>query len=660
MPSHWNSTFRSLALTLLAFLFIAGLTLPLEATPRWVPIGPVGGVVRQLVQAASDPQRLYAATDPFGVFRSRDGGRSWQSIGHGLEGLDIQNLAVDPHHPEIVVANTSLGSPYNQIWRSEDGGGSWTPAVRPPTSPVGFTYPAYDLRFDTTSPLKVYAGTPGGIFRSEDGGSTWDLWALPDLITIALAQDPDAPAVWYASSFNVSRTMIGIYRSTDDGVTWTATAGAGGPGFTGQAQRLFFQGGALYAVWFGGLYRSTDGAASWSLVAHLPTLGGIDFALSPSGTIYAATFSGIYTSTDGTHWSPRETSSPERSSPRDSVVRLALVPGAEETVIAGGRRGIWRSTDSGRTWRAASHGLDGRAVRRLIALPNPQGTLLANFEDGLYRTDRAAVSWHRLPRPVGYESPFLAADPFRPGRVYALGTNVVGISDDLGSSFRTVGELPYDGVFLLLADPGHRNVLFASIERGFGSGATDFAFRSVDGGATWREIPSIDDLFDLAFDPRHPNLGFGVTSSGVAKTLDGGVSWTVLPPLEPTNVVAIPISVAFDPRTRAVYVGTTDRGVFRSRDGGQTFQRIVAGLPHATRPSLTPTVASLVLDGAGNLYAGLAGHGVFRLVPGHGWQAVNLDLPVATFSGTLVADPGFPGRLYAGTQGASVWRLEER
>ncbi|HXU34050.1 MAG TPA: hypothetical protein VN851_26050, partial [Thermoanaerobaculia bacterium] len=73
---------------------------------------------------------------------------------------------------------------------------------------------------------------------------------------------------------------------------------------------------------------------------------------------------------------------------------------------------------------------------------------------------------------------------------------------------------------------------------------------------------------------------------------------------------------------------------------------------------LNPFVGSLVRDAAGEIYAGLARAGVFRLVPGHGWTAENAGLPIVTFNGRLVADPARAGLLYAGSSGSSVHRLD--
>jgi photosystem II stability/assembly factor-like uncharacterized protein len=654
-----TSCFRSPGRAVLALAF--ALTLPAAAAERWVSIGPVGGVVTQLAQATSEPLRLYASTFPSGLFGSRDGGRSWRPIDRGLEALEVTHLAIDPRNSNVVLANTQGGNPFYRIWRSENGGTTWAPGAKSPRRD-GFPRETHDFLFDAFAPRTVYAATTGGLFRSLDGGSTWDSWALPELITIAIARDPASPAVWFASGREITGPHAALYRSDDGGTTWRATPSVGAPGSGALPDRLFFRAGALYALWTGALYRSTDGAATWSLAARLPTIPADDFKFSPSGTIYAATFAGVYSSTDGVHWSPAEAPSLEQASPRDSIVGLALFPGSTDTVVAAGRRGVWRSTDGGRVWRAASRGLAVRAVGSLIVVPNPQGTVLGSFEEGLFRTDRDKSSWQRLPFQTGFEAPTLAPDPHRPGRIYALGDSSgedFGVSDDLGKSFRAVGSLRLDDALFLRADPFHPNVLFAGIELGQASSANGFAYRSADGGATWTEILGFDYLLDLAFDPLHRGVVYRATFSGIDKSTDDGRTWAPLPDASTQILGTHPTSLLFDPRSRALYVGTNERGIFRSTDGGRTFRRIVGGLPRLPG-GLNPLVGSLVQDAAGEIYAGLAHGGVFRLRPGEGWTAVNLGLPLATFFGQLVADRARPGLLYAGSVGSSVLRLENR
>ncbi|HYG64692.1 MAG TPA: hypothetical protein VEL74_19080, partial [Thermoanaerobaculia bacterium] len=100
------------------------------------------------------------------IFRSVDGGRTWQRRDAGLPGQDIQELALDPEDPATLWASTSL-----DLYRSTDGGASWR-RVRSALPDGVFTHLA-------AAPGAVYAtlqgmgNDPSAVLRSTDGGETW-------------------------------------------------------------------------------------------------------------------------------------------------------------------------------------------------------------------------------------------------------------------------------------------------------------------------------------------------------------------------------------------------------------------------------------------------------------------------------------------------------
>src|SRR6266849_7519246 len=118
---------------------------------EWTSGGPEGGSIRVLVVDPQTPTTLYAGT-PGGVFKSANGGESWNPVNTGLSSSSVRALAIDPLTPATLYAGTSGG-----VFRSANGGGSWT-AVN-----MGLT--TTDVRalaIDPLTPATLYAGTNGG------------------------------------------------------------------------------------------------------------------------------------------------------------------------------------------------------------------------------------------------------------------------------------------------------------------------------------------------------------------------------------------------------------------------------------------------------------------------------------------------------------------
>jgi photosystem II stability/assembly factor-like uncharacterized protein len=127
---------------------------------------------------------------------------------------------------------------------------------------------------------------------------------------------------------------------------------------------------------------------------------------------------------------------------------------------------------------------------------------------------------------------------------------------------------------------------------------------SSDGGRSWRyrSIAANERPTSLAFAPSDPDTLYAATFSGLARSVDGGDRWQLLPH---RRMATFPLTVVVDPqRSETVYVGTGDHGVLRSTDGGATLRPFGARLPRQG-------VWSLALDPSGSwLYAGLTDAGL--------------------------------------------------
>src|SRR6266498_3087728 len=258
------------------------------------------------------PTTLYAGTltpdgvASVGIFKSTDGAASWTAINEGLidpltgiSPLDVWSLAIDPKNPKTILA----GSRFSEIFKSVDGGQTWQSKT---LGGFNVALETSAFQFDPSNSSRVLAATTQGLVRSTDGGESWSTYGNVNDSFYTLVTDPSSATTLYAG--NVSGS--GIFKSTDSGAHWT-TINKGLPsnqGATGALPLVLGFGvdpahpATVYAGTYGnGLYRSTDGGSNWSSVnTGMRTAYVTAFAFGPSSTLSAATIGGgVYRSADG-------------------------------------------------------------------------------------------------------------------------------------------------------------------------------------------------------------------------------------------------------------------------------------------------------------------------------------------------------------------------
>lgn len=229
----------------------------------------------------------------------------------------------------------------------------------------------------------------------------WVTTSLPQGSNYALAVAPDGDVYAYGGG--------SLHRSSDEGLTWTSI----GP----LAQNSFphtlavSPSGALYAADFAvGVFRSDDDGATWS--ASLVDEGCNGFAIDPQGVLFGGlTYTGngrVHRSGDGgANW---QSIGLPGATPSFSTECFAF--GGPGEVFAGAIDGFYRSSDHGLTWQASSSGLVGRHVRTMAAAANGHlfvHTLFPAQIDGLYRSIDGGDSWQRRAGNAPYFSALIAA-----------------------------------------------------------------------------------------------------------------------------------------------------------------------------------------------------------------------------------------------------------
>jgi len=344
----------------------------------------------------------------------------------GLEGEIVTAIAVDPASSSTVWA----GAQFSGIWKSMDGGRTWN------RSSAGYTGDITSaLLRDPARPGVLYAGSNSGVFKSTDSGASWSPAnsGLPGLLVSALAMDPSNGSTLYVA-VDDHASGGGVYRTSDGAATWqhrplpvpSAPAGA-----------LAVRGSDVYAGWGNVLFRSGDGGANWTMPYPDVLRSGLETVAARPGradVLVGTTQIGIHrgVSTPAPAW---EASSLGLTTRRISVI--AASPADPDALFtAGNGGGVFRSADGGRSWTALDAGLTNTDVAGLA--PDSSGRrLYAATGDGVFSIDLDAPA----PPPCGSATALcLTQGRFRvevSWRVPGQGTSGVGtaipITDDTGT-----------------------------------------------------------------------------------------------------------------------------------------------------------------------------------------------------------------------------------
>jgi photosystem II stability/assembly factor-like uncharacterized protein len=425
----------------------------------------------------NDDQRVFTTMDGI-VYRSVDGGASWEVSGSGLDGVYAYTLAVSSAEPDTIFTATPLGYPaapfgHTGLFKSADGGDYWQP-----TNPEGG---ADVLVVDPVTAGVLYSTGDGlGVMKSLDGGSHSFQASRGMLETYvqALAVDPTDPAIAYASIGQ----HWGLFKTTNGGRTWRLT----GRGLSQSAislavapsdPRVVYAGVTNYATYDryvdAGVYRSLDGGGTFSR-ANIG-IGNVKInalAVDPNNSlvVYAA---GAYACSECSHG------------------------------------GVWKTDDGGFTWKRLSDGLEKSEFFGIAISQSNPSVLYASAESAgsVYRTLDGGRTWtlHELPY---VEINDLAVDPTNPFTVYAVGGPVYR-STDGGQTWTSVTPGGNADIETVEADPSDAGSLCGGDYR---HGVTC----SSDSGASWAKVPALNgNVPELAIGTKQI-LYAGTSSHGVA------------------------------------------------------------------------------------------------------------------------------------------------
>lgn len=225
---------------------------------------------------------LYASTPGHGVFRSSDGGNTWSAVNNGLEDVlaaGLGNWVATTASSDSIAYFSVEGA---GLYRTQDGGASWA-KLNIQAQPLT----VWSLDYSASHPQGLLIATDQGIFRSSDGGTSWSKVFAPTaadglpLSFNSIRRDALAAGTWWAAANNLDNdgtpfAASGLYRSTDDGTTWTQvvagsainavrSAGMTAPATLYVNSRLPARSASGLSA---GIFASADGGTTWQSLSY--------------------------------------------------------------------------------------------------------------------------------------------------------------------------------------------------------------------------------------------------------------------------------------------------------------------------------------------------------------------------------------------------------
>ena len=525
---------------------------------------------------------------PGGVYRSSNGGQSWQAVNTGLGERWIRAL--------LAVGDTVYAGDFaSGVFRSTNNGASWSPAnAGIETESIGAL---------TRSGSSLFAAGANNLYRSTNAGASWEFTSGGQFFPIAGMAAFGSQI--YAGGFQ------GLIRSTDGGQSWSNRIDVLFIGSLDRLTAFALDGATLYASTISspgsggsGVIRSTDQGLTWQPAnTGIAIVGVSDVILDGSRLVAAAPDQGVLVSTNGgAGWQRRNTGLPPGGSVRELI-------GLGNTMYAGTQGdGVQQSTDGGSNWTKVSTEPSAiLANETVLSLLVENNLLIAGTAfHGMFRSTNGGTTW--APSNTGLPAGVVQGlDLTRAGTNLLLGTGAgLFYSTDNGLSWNPT-ILQDATVPAVTAADGFAYAVFIP-----GISQFDGIYRSTNNGLSWTLV--LNSLATSFISQMAAEGGFVYASvfvGGLLRSTDHGTSWAFSSPAPGIGVFSLLVSLAAQTGTDEVFAGTEAAGapVYRSTDHGAAWSPMGEGLPAGQG------IESLGL--AGNfLFAATDAAGVWRRLHG--------------------------------------------
>ena len=649
----------------------------------WRAIGPAlfGGRVDDIEAVPGDPRVIFVGTASGGVFRTLNNGTTWQAVFDASSALSIGDIAIAPSDRNVVwvgtgEANNRQSSTWGDgVYRSTDGGTTWQNMGLRETQSIG------RIVIDPRDPSTVFVAAVGhlfgpneqrGLYRTHNGGKSWQKVLGVDANTgvTDVAMSPNGRTLFAATYLRRRRAFAfvgggpssGLWRSTDGGDAWKRLAilpdsvsiGRIGIAIAPSDPNVVY---ALVEAREGGVFRSSDAGLTWtkrSTMQERPSYFSqirID-PTNPDRLWWLAT--SLYRSVDGGKTFTSD-STAVRVHPDHHA--MWIDPADPRHVMLGNDGGVYVSYDEGRQWDYFANlpigqfydvAVDAREPYWIYGGTQDNGTFA--FPSGTY--SRGPLTDEQVIHILYGDGFQVATDPLNPRLVYTNSQNGRGYVTDLttreerritpvhaerGERYR------FNWNTAILLSPNDPHTYYYGANK---------LLRTTDYGTTWQPISP--DL-TRGQDWRALPLGDGIPKRDRSTlSRDDGTS-------EYGNITTISESPR---RGGTIYVGTDDGNVQLTTDSGAHWTNITARFPLSAPHTVSAVLASRF--DARTAYVAFDGHTdddprpyLFKTVDGGvTWTPIVSDLPPGGPVKCITEDPRNPQLLFAGTEFGLYWTTD--
>jgi photosystem II stability/assembly factor-like uncharacterized protein len=601
--------------------------------------------ITAIVIDPEDPEVLYVGTENAGIYKSIDGGVSWTPANRGLGRASIDTLAIDTLESRVLYTGTLTAG----IYKTTDSGETWQEVNN------GIELPGWDwtsiLRIDPEDDQHLYYTNGLDIYESQDGAGSWiegerhsSGFALTSLVL-----HPSVERTLYATSYTGDNWEYDhkVWSTKNRGLTWT---------LMGLRTDKWIHFGSLHiddqegnflfvSLWDedegNSEYVSSDGGYTWDRSILNDSCYAFAFSPEEATVAYCVTYGRLLKTTDGGQ-SWHEVTTHEWEEETQTMLFSPHTPG---TLFVGGK-GLYLSTDEGSSWLARNNGL-GAGFQELRVDPTNNSILYVEMADGwLYQSSDAGRSW----KLIEDEGRGLAIDVTNGTLYRAAGENLIR-SQDKGETWVRHGGSPKGFMEDVEINPVQPDVMYSAGPCGVGERCT---FISSDGGNSWQSafIPVRGSENGIVIDRTTGQRVYVIDWVSVYRSFDGGETWKFCG--EPGYQIAHYGSrMAVNPQdSDRLFLATRGDGVLMSPNGCRGWQRSNQGLGNL----FVNTVAIDPID-PDTIYAGTDGGAYVSFDGGDSWAGINDGLMGGMVVYSIVVDPVDPTNVYAATP-LGIFKLE--